>query len=119
MIDRLTAIEHLQRAGIPTDANFFTLSSSQVAALVERADMVKYRTPKNANGSRGRCFHEYLQRRINAKVAEHVIQSNHGYGWEDVHAEEDKNQARRSLREYRDNDRAASHRLVTRRVAAD
>jgi hypothetical protein len=47
-------------AGAPPD--FFTLSSSDVEALLAEADLVKYRKPKTANGSRARYFYEYLAR---------------------------------------------------------
>lgn len=43
--------------------DFYTLSSSQVSELLLEADRVRYRKPRNANGSRGRYFHALLQRR--------------------------------------------------------
>lgn len=42
--------------------NFYTLSSSQVDDLLHHADLERYHKPKNANGSRGRYYHERLQR---------------------------------------------------------
>lgn len=57
------ALEVLHRAGVAIGADFHTLNSSQVEALLVEADRVKYRKPKNANGSRGRYFHDMLQRR--------------------------------------------------------
>ena len=39
------------------------------------------------------------------------IQSNNGYGWESVNCEETRTDARRSLREYRENEPQHSHRL--------
>lgn len=57
------AAEILARCDVPLGADFHTLSSSQVDALLEEADRVKYRKPRNANGSRGRYFHDLLQRR--------------------------------------------------------
>lgn len=42
--------------------DFHTLSSEQVEMLLASADAVKYRKPRNANGSRGRYFHAYLSR---------------------------------------------------------
>lgn len=49
--------------------NFFTLSSSIIEALLAEADVLKYRKPKNANGSRGRYFHAYLVRRAESLTA--------------------------------------------------
>lgn len=43
--------------------DFYTLSSIVVDALLAEADVMRYRAPKNANGSRGRYFHAYLERR--------------------------------------------------------
>jgi hypothetical protein len=62
MYDPLAA-EILHRCHVPIGADFHTLSSSQVEALLVEADKHKYRKPRNANGSRGRYFHEMLQRR--------------------------------------------------------
>jgi hypothetical protein len=47
--------------------DFHALSSSQVEDLLAEADRVKYRKPKNANGSRGRYFYQLLQRRAQSK----------------------------------------------------
>ncbi len=47
---------------IPLGADFHILSSIQVDALMFWADKAKYRAPKNANGSRGRYYHAFLQR---------------------------------------------------------
>jgi len=52
----------LNRIGIPRGEDFHTLSSSKVDALVDEAKRRGYKKPKNANGSRGRYFHAYLQR---------------------------------------------------------
>lgn len=49
----------------PLHQDFCTLSSSTVRAVLEAADFVKYRRPKNANGSRGRYFYAYLNRVAN------------------------------------------------------
>lgn len=46
----------------PLDRDFFTLPVLTVVRVLEAADFVKYRKPKNANGSRGRYFYAYLQR---------------------------------------------------------
>ena len=45
--------------GIPC---FHSLPSDQVAQVLREADLVKYRKPKTANGSRARYFYEYLAR---------------------------------------------------------
>ena len=42
--------------------DFHTLANAEVCRVLEAADLVKYRKPKNANGSRGRYFFEYLKR---------------------------------------------------------
>lgn len=63
MLDRSTAHDILQRAGVELGADFDTLRSSQVDDLLAEADRFKYRKPTNANGSRGRYFHDYVQRR--------------------------------------------------------
>jgi hypothetical protein len=57
------AIEALERCNVPLGADFHTLSSSQVECLLVEANRLKYRKPHNANGSRGRYFHDLLQRR--------------------------------------------------------
>ncbi len=49
----------------PLDRDFCTLPASTVCRVLEAADLVKYRKPKNANGSRGRYFYAYLQRVAN------------------------------------------------------
>ncbi len=55
------ALETLNRCH--ANANFFTLSSEVVESLLAEADILKYRKPKNAPGSRARMFHAYLVRR--------------------------------------------------------
>ena len=56
------AQEILRRIGCSAMPNFFRLSSSEVEALLAEADLVKYRKPSGANGSRGRYFYGYLTR---------------------------------------------------------
>ena len=56
------AQEILRRIGCSAAPDFFTLPSEQVAQVLIEADAVKYRKPKNANGSRARYFYEYLTR---------------------------------------------------------
>ena len=50
---------------IPT-GDFYTLTSSEVARVIEAADFVRYRQPRDANGSRGRYFHARLMRDLRA-----------------------------------------------------
>lgn len=38
------------------------IGSQVYKSLLVEADAHKYRAPRNANGSRGRYWHEYLQR---------------------------------------------------------
>lgn len=61
--ERLNARTVLASAHIALGQDFHTLSASQVDQILVEADRVKYRKPKNANGSRGRYFHALLQRR--------------------------------------------------------
>lgn len=67
MLDRSTAHDILQRAHVPIGEDFHALNSAQVDALIEQADLFKYRKPAHANGSRARYFHAYLVRRINGR----------------------------------------------------
>lgn len=46
----------------PWSRDFHLLYQDEVAALLEEARKHGYRTPRNANGSRARCFHSYLTR---------------------------------------------------------
>jgi hypothetical protein len=62
MMDPDRARDILDRTGAG-DSDFHTLDSAVVDALLSEADHVKYRKPKNANGSRARMFCAYLQRR--------------------------------------------------------
>ncbi len=66
-IDRSRAIRVLQMSNVPIGANFYALTVDQIMSLLAFADELKYRRPKNANGSRGRYFHEYMQRRARRK----------------------------------------------------
>lgn len=56
------AHDTLQQCGILIGADFHSLDSETVLALLERANAWRYREPKGANGSRARYFHQYLQR---------------------------------------------------------
>lgn len=57
-----TAVEILTSIEAKRGQDFYTLNSSQVEALLEYADELGYRKPKNANGSRARYFYAYVQR---------------------------------------------------------
>lgn len=61
-LSKATACAILSRIGIARGEDFHALSSSKVDELVTAAVAAKYHKPKNANGSRGRYFHAYLQR---------------------------------------------------------
>lgn len=52
----------LQVCGVPVGADFHKLDSDQVELLLSEAAVWRYRKPRNANGSRGRYFHDYMQR---------------------------------------------------------
>lgn len=61
--EKQNAIEVLKRLNAQPGQDFFTMSPAQVCDLLVEADRMKYRKPKNANGSRGRYFYAMLQRR--------------------------------------------------------
>lgn len=61
------AAETLKSCSVAIGADFHTLSSSQVDALLAEADRVRYQKPRNANGSRARYFHDMMQRRAAAR----------------------------------------------------
>ncbi len=62
MIDSHEAREILRQANA-LDRDFHALPSGDVETLIAAADRLKYRAPRNANGSRARMFWQYLQRR--------------------------------------------------------
>ncbi len=66
-IERLQAIAILQLCKIPIPADYHTLDNDTVLSLLDCAKEAKYRKPKNANGSTGRYFHDYLQRQAAMK----------------------------------------------------
>jgi hypothetical protein len=47
---------------------------------------------------------------------EYTVQSNNGYGWEDVTSETTRKEAKERLKEYRENEPQYSHRLIKRHV---
>lgn len=53
--------------GFDFRADFHALPSSVVDRVLAAADFRRYRKPKNANGSRGRCFFEYVARTASQK----------------------------------------------------
>lgn len=61
-LDSTDAARILAACKINVFEDFHALPSSKVDRLLEHADQVKYRKPKNANGSRARYFHAYLLR---------------------------------------------------------
>jgi hypothetical protein len=65
-MSHIEAVDIAARIGVPIDADFFTFSRSQVEALLIKADNRRYKRPRNANGSRGRTFWAYIQRRARA-----------------------------------------------------
>lgn len=46
----------------PALPDWHAMDSDQKERVLKAADLVKYRKPKNANGSRGRYFTAYLSR---------------------------------------------------------
>lgn len=61
-VSRTGACDILASTGAGRNSDFHALSSTIVDRLLDAAGKVGYRKPKNANGSRGRYFHAYLQR---------------------------------------------------------
>lgn len=62
-VDKAALRDELRRQhGIDFSADFHTLRSAQVEALLTAARACGYREPKNANGSRARYFFAYLVR---------------------------------------------------------
>lgn len=61
-LDKASAGAIATQFGIPLSRDFHSLDSDIVERILKAADSVKYRRPKNANGSRARYFHAYLQR---------------------------------------------------------
>lgn len=66
--ERQNAIATFRMWNISPSQDFFTLNNSQVCDILEEADRVKYRKPKNANGSRARYFYQLMQRRSRIKA---------------------------------------------------
>ena len=53
----------------------------------------------------------------NPKTREvYVVKANYGYGWEDVSQENTYLNGKIRAKEYRENEKNASHKLITRRV---
>lgn len=61
-MNRAEALGLAHHYGININADFHTLCASEVETVLEAADSRKYRKSRNANGSRARCFHDYLRR---------------------------------------------------------
>lgn len=66
-MDRSKAANLRNKYHIPTEKDFYQLSSSEVERVLEAADSVKYRKPRNANGSRARYFFAAIQRALSRK----------------------------------------------------
>ena len=63
-LNKAEAQNILDDCGIGHNVDFYALNNTQVIRLVEEAKRHSYFAPKNANGSRGRYFCEYLQRKV-------------------------------------------------------
>lgn len=59
---RFNARETLKAWNCAVGQDFHTLSTSQVEMVNAEADRVRYRRPRNANGSRARYFYQRIQR---------------------------------------------------------
>ena len=66
-LDRESARNIARHYRIPLDRDFHALNSDDVEAVLEAAKWCRYRQPRNANGSKARYFHAYLQRAANRK----------------------------------------------------
>lgn len=53
----------LRLCHIDPKEDFHAIGSARVSMLLIAADQLKYRKPRNANGSRGRYFHAMLVRK--------------------------------------------------------
>lgn len=62
-MSREKAREVLVECDVELGADYHRLNSDRVLALVDAAKAHGYKKPKDANGSTGRYFHAYLQRR--------------------------------------------------------
>lgn len=62
--ERINAQAILDACKIVRGQDFHTLSATQVERLLAEADLMRYRKPENANGSRARYFYALLQRRV-------------------------------------------------------
>lgn len=63
-LDVWAAREILSRLRLDPNSppDFHTLRASQVEEVLNEADYRRYRKPKNAPGSRGRMFYQYVTR---------------------------------------------------------
>ncbi len=61
-MDKRTALYIAETQSIPLDRDFHSLPSETVQSIVEAANRYRYKAPRNANGSRARYFHAFLQR---------------------------------------------------------
>ena len=52
----------LAAVGCEIPADFHTLDSNQVHRVLMEAEQYGYRKPRNANGSKARCFFQFVQR---------------------------------------------------------
>lgn len=65
--DQVGARRALMIIGATEDQDFHTLDSGQAETVLQFADAARYRSPKNANGSRARYYFARLQRRARGK----------------------------------------------------
>ena len=48
----------------------------------------------------------------------YVVQGNYGYGWDDLISTENYREAKARLKDYRENEKKYSHRMIHRREKA-
>lgn len=61
-LDRETALNLATCYRFPLSKDWHALSFDEKDGVLSAADAHGYRKPRRANGSRGRCFHEYVRR---------------------------------------------------------
>jgi len=57
-----------------------------------------------------------MANRVRKTEDEWRIMANNGYGWEEVNCENTRVDGRRSLKEYRENDKTSSYKMIKVRV---
>jgi hypothetical protein len=131
------SMRNKSRKGIPTNESKAMLprNASKIRATNRYGDKKSMEMSKDGkywrhNGDKGTLYDpSFLRRSYDIEVLEtdpnykpnktkpeYVVQGNYGYGWDDLTYSDDRAEAMADLKAYRENERNASHRLITRRV---